>query len=107
MVKEWWGRYEYTDEKSNKFWAIEPLMDGMARVSWGRIGTRGQYQEVTRDEALDRARKKVAKGYKRVESIPEQASDEVKEAKKRVKEKRAERKAKGEIWDDLAKAEGE
>jgi predicted DNA-binding WGR domain protein len=49
---------------SHKFYRIvlTSLMGG--RVEWGRIGTLGQTQVVTRHEALKRLEEKRAKGYR-------------------------------------------
>jgi predicted DNA-binding WGR domain protein len=61
--------FEFSDDKSNKFWAIE--LDGSSfTVNYGRIGTNGQTQ--TKDFASPEAAKKeydklvaekVKKGY--------------------------------------------
>lgn len=61
------GRYEFSDGKSNKFWRVRPMKNnepyGDYEITWGRIGTSGQSQEVPRETAAKRIREKVTKGY--------------------------------------------
>jgi len=97
---EYWGRYEYTDDKSNKFWEIEPRLDGMADVRWGRIGSEGKSQVVARDIALSRARQKLSKGYQMVEDF----SNRKVAKKKPANTKKKTNKPKTNMWDELAKA---
>ncbi|MBM3339977.1 MAG: WGR domain-containing protein [Betaproteobacteria bacterium] len=69
-------RFEYCDEKSNKFWEIE-VIDKALTVTYGKIGTDGQ--SVTKkfksaDAALTEAEKQISektkKGYVEVISAP-------------------------------------
>ena len=69
-------RFEFSDEKSNKFWEIE-VIDKSVSVTYGKIGTDGQ--SVTRkfkssDAALTEAEKQISektkKGYVEVISAP-------------------------------------
>lgn len=55
-------RFEYRDEKSDKYWEYERL-DECANVTWGRIGSTGQTQVVDLATAEKRAREKLGKGY--------------------------------------------
>lgn len=61
-----WVRLEYRQGSSNKFWQWTKTGPGAAMVQWGRIGTRGQFQEVTIDEAASRYAEKIRKGYQLV-----------------------------------------
>ena len=56
-------RYEYKAGTSSKFWQYEDLGNGMAEVSWGRIGSVGRSQEISLAEAEKRESEKIAKGY--------------------------------------------
>jgi predicted DNA-binding WGR domain protein len=59
-------RFEYRDEKSDKFWEYEHHQDDSdqyATVTWGRIGSTGQCQVVDLATAEKRAREKLGKGY--------------------------------------------
>jgi len=87
------GEYEFHDEKSRKFWRVEPVKDvepfANYRITWGRIGTEGQSQEVPRATAAKRIREKVTKGYELVKGYAEDVRKrEQTEAKARVEEKR-------------------
>lgn len=64
------GRYELTDEKSNKFWSIDK-QDDMYVVRWGRIGATGQEQRYDQDSfsVTKKVNEKLAKGYRLVASI--------------------------------------
>lgn len=58
------GRYEYRDGNSKKFWHI--ILDMTQQVciaSWGRIGNSPQSKTYTREEAAKKIREKIAKGY--------------------------------------------
>ena len=68
-------RFEYTDDRSNKFWEIEVKGNEVA-VTWGRIGTAGQSQTKTFDNSVEaelHAEKMIAaklkKGYGEVASV--------------------------------------
>jgi len=63
-----YGRYEFTEGRSNKYWEIEPAGRGMAIIRWGRIGRIGGEQTRSEAEAFDRAEDKIAKGYIKVSS---------------------------------------
>ena len=62
--------FEYTDEKSSKFWEI--TLEGVSfTVRYGKIGTAGQTQtkdfdspEIAQKEADKLLKEKVKKGYK-------------------------------------------
>jgi len=62
-----YGRYEYSDERSHKFWTCEPIGNGEVRISWGRIGTEGQSHVKSEGEGLNKIREKLAKGYQLVQ----------------------------------------
>lgn len=85
------GRYEFTEGKSDKFYAVLPEYAGDPygnyRVYWGRNGTDGQSQVISREEASRRIRDKVSKGYNLVVPIDRLM------AAARVDKKRGDRKA--------------
>jgi predicted DNA-binding WGR domain protein len=57
------GRYEYKDEKSDKFWTIEKVGPEY-KATWGRIGSAGQGPKIyTEGEAYDKIQEKISKGY--------------------------------------------
>lgn len=67
-------RFEFRDDKSSKFWAVEQA-GGEVSLAWGRIGTKGQAQTKTfASEAKAAAeidkliREKLGKGYVEVEA---------------------------------------
>ena len=59
------GRYEKHDNSINKhaFYELAQTPNGSVMVTWGRIGSKGQSQLVSRSEASDRIRKKQNDGY--------------------------------------------
>lgn len=63
------GRYEFKDEKSNKFWTI--AKDGeMFVATFGKIGSTGQTHIYTTElEARKKAREKISKGYRLVQGL--------------------------------------
>ncbi|SJZ55625.1 WGR domain-containing protein, predicted DNA-binding domain in MolR [Trichlorobacter thiogenes] len=65
-------RFEFSDDKSNKFWEIEQEGDNL-NIRWGKIGTNGQSQTKGFDDAAKAAiamtklvSEKTGKGYKEV-----------------------------------------
>lgn len=73
------GRYEYSDEKSNKFWVICRRGDGYEAL-WGRIGASPQSTSYEEHQVLKKIREKIAKGYVKVENeILIKAKEEMKE----------------------------
>lgn len=102
------GEYEFHDDKSRKFWRCEPVRDsepfGDYRITWGRIGTEGQSQEIPRATAAKRIREKVSKGYVLVKGYAEDVrKKEQREAQERVKEKREASKAATTFLEELFK----
>lgn len=65
VPKHMLGRYEYSDETSNKFWKIvESKRPGHYEATWGRIGTAGQGQTVYEAiQAQKKINEKISKGY--------------------------------------------
>lgn len=68
-------RFEYTDDRSNKFWEVE-VNDSDVTVTFGRIGAAGQTQTKSFDthaEAERHAEKMIAsklgKGYEEVARV--------------------------------------
>ena len=59
------GRYEKHDSSINKhaFYELAETPSGSVMVTWGRIGSKGQSQLVSRSEASDRINKKKRDGY--------------------------------------------
>lgn len=102
------GEYHYVDGKSSKFWRCEPLMSnepyGNYRITWGRIGTQGQMQEIPREDAAKRLREKVSKGYELVEGYVENVHKrKQREAQERVAKKREERQHSSAFLEELFK----
>lgn len=56
-------RLEFSEGTSNKFWEYTDQGDGTAMLRWGRIGTQGQSQMKSIQEAKKRAAAKEKKGY--------------------------------------------
>lgn len=54
---------ENTQDGHNKFWAIQRSKMGTYIVSWGKIGAKGQMQEIDASEAETRRAEKLRKGY--------------------------------------------
>jgi DNA ligase-1 len=90
-------RFEYRDQKSNKFWEIE--QDGVELIArWGRIGTTGQSgrksyaSEAKATAELDKqVRSKLDKGY--VELVEEKPAAKKAAAKKAAAKKATAKKA--------------
>lgn len=59
-----YGRYEYKDDRSDKFWQIKKLPNGNALAEWGRNGHSPQgSKEYTSFEVAAKVNEKIAKGY--------------------------------------------
>lgn len=64
------GRYEYKDERSDKFWQITyDVPSGTYTTEWGRNGRPPQDSKpgLTGTEALKKIQEKIAKGYQLTE----------------------------------------
>jgi len=101
------GRYEYTDEKSNKFWeCVYESELGTYTTSWGRIGSRGQSKVgLTGKEALKKIQEKIAKGYivhAQGDRLDNKNTDQM-QATRRMKEKRKDREEINEFMEELRK----
>jgi len=98
------GRYEYTDEKSNKFWeCVYESELGTYTTSWGRIGSRGQSKVgLTGKEALKKIQEKIAKGY-RLDKLWSNKNTDQMQATRRMKEKRKDREEINEFMEELRK----
>lgn len=68
-------RLEFREGTSSKFWVVElenpfgysgVTTLNIARVHWGRIGSRGSYQLIDRDGAFRRLKQKERNGYQRI-----------------------------------------
>ena len=69
MFKDFLGRYEYRDAKSNKFWSVKRISSGF-EVRWGPIGSSGQsmtYDEFSEAEVRAKVTEKLRKGYVKIE----------------------------------------
>ena len=62
-------RFEYKDEKSDKFWEYETrgASPGECKITWGRTGSTGQSRFTDIDVAEKRAQEKLSKGYVEVD----------------------------------------
>ena len=67
-------RFEYKDEKSDKFWEYETrgASPGECKITWGRTGSTGQSQFTNIHVAEKRAQEKLSKGYVEVATLDEQ-----------------------------------
>jgi predicted DNA-binding WGR domain protein len=105
------GRYEYRDEKSDKFWQIKYVPKiGQYLAEWGRNGRPPQdSMSYSGADALKTIREKVAKGYRLVkeeETVGDPVSRQdrlASEAKERVDEKRKNRKEALDFMAELKK----
>lgn len=100
------GEYQFVEGKSSKFWRCEPVGDpyGDYKITWGRIGTQGQSQEIPRATAAKRIREKVSKGYELVQSFTiTEAERERNAAKKRLEEKKSNRQLQTAFIEELYK----
>jgi len=73
-ILDFLGRYEYTDERSNKYWEIRAVdhSQPLYVASWGRIGAAPQETEyLGTDTVYKKIREKIAKGYVKVGSASE------------------------------------
>lgn len=108
------GRYEYREGTSNKFWQLGQERGGSGVVVvWGRIERPNTWrsQVISRAEAWDRVRKKLAKGYREAMGglfrtpqidpgvIPDFEVDDAVAPSVEKKQKQKSLK----IWDELAK----
>lgn len=64
-------RFEYKDEKSDKFWEYETrgASPGECKITWGRTGSTGQSQFTDIHVAEKRAQEKLSKGYVEVATL--------------------------------------
>jgi len=63
-------RFEYKDEKSDKFWEYETRgAPGECKITWGRTGSTGQSQFTNIHVAEKRAQEKLSKGYVEVATL--------------------------------------
>lgn len=100
-------RFEFKDEKSNKFWEYDTENDGEATVTWGRTGSTGQSQIVDIGTAEKRAREKLGKGYvevTRTKATRDKIESDIKRERARQIEKQIEREIESppdDMWDEL------
>ena len=79
-----YGRYEYKDDRSDKFWSIKQLPNGNALAEWGKNGYSPQgSKEYQQHEVRKKLNEKIAKGYRLKDAWTEQGAAEL-----RVKAKR-------------------
>lgn len=89
-----YGRYEYKDDRSDKFWSIKKLKNGNVLAEWGRNGSPPQgTKEYTQSEARNKLYEKTAKGYRLKAAYEDHYKSEQEEATGRAAAKRAERVA--------------
>ncbi len=62
-MKDIYLEYHDANKNSHKFYSVMRLSDIKYRLHWGRIGTRGQYRQVARQQARLKIDEKIGKGY--------------------------------------------
>ena len=72
MSNTMFGRYEFKEGGSRKFWHIVyDLTTQTCTASWGRIGNSPQHKQYSKSEALKKIKEKISKGYIKVQGYEE------------------------------------
>ena len=94
--------YHSDAENSHKFWQITEIGNNQVEVRWGRIGSVGQAQIISKVEAEKRYSEKLNKGYELVDSdifIKAMSESTAAAAKSKASAKEPKKKTKeDDIW---------